>query len=1479
MNTARNLSMANTLPFLSPVAAIGIGMTLAFLPVSLRAQDQAVTGNLTVNGNVGVGTTAPAQKLTISSGSSTRTQLLMSDGNTASLMLAAGNSLPGTIASDLSLQFRTGVIYPNADGNGVTALTIDSAGKVGIGTTTPTTLLQLSATNTLAPIISLNTNNTNTANGAIKWTNQAGTAQAAIGNNFNKGDGNGNLEFMTGGVATTRMIIDSSGNVGIGTIAPSYNLTVAAAVKVFSTGVSSFILGKDGSTGTDYGKLTYDDSTGVLSLINPRTYPLTFQTNATERMRIDAAGNVGIGTTNPDASLKIQKTGDDNGLANILINLSLSKADDTTGLIFGYRTDETTGIIAPRTATGNLAFYNYNGAWAETMRLTNIGNVGIGTSTPATKLEVAGTEANNGSLLRLTNSTPSTGKSFDFVSDNGGNLNLYDRTSTVSRLFVESGGSIGVGTTQPSAKLDVAGDAHVSGNLTINGTLNAANYSVGNGATAFPNTVSVGTTTSTGVLTVRTNSASPVLFLENNLDAGRNMSISPYISGVANGGFQIRDETAGTSRLVINSDGNVGIGTTAPDNKLTLQASPSGTAYVGWNKSTNAASFMGIGYDETADALKISASIGVANFNHDWVTIARTTGNVGIGTADPRSTFHIHGSYANDGAHGFMLDAADDGDHPENYNLRIDPFVIGDSAVGFQFKTKSIAGGANIPLTFDNIGRVGVGTTSPGSLLHVNGTGASAINTGNLVRIQASGTTNWGSLNFTDGVTANAYIGYMTGSSSATRLLGFSNNSSISQMVLDGNGNVGIGTTTPSAKLDIAGDAHVSGNLTISGTLNAANYSFGSGTTSFVGNVGIGTTSPSSNLQIAANGTVSTFQLGNNADSHTSLQIQTSADTNGYSLLQSIKSQNSSYGILALNPGGGNVGIGNTAPAYLLDVGSNTLNGNLANSIRVSGRQASSDGAFANLYLSNSADSGGSYFGINARRESNNYGVSADFTVNNTAAGATPLTAMTLRYNGNVGIGTVSPAAKLSLVDSTQFTDNAILSLDSGIVWGGNQGHISMTTGGVEVARQTWSMLDGNQQSSSYDIATKNVGGTLTSKIYISDAGNIGIGTTNPGEKLEVAGNVQMTGGGYISVSGGHGITIKDKIDEITVFGIQGTASYGGRFDMYGPGNSARNVVLDANGLSWLNGGNVGIGTNAPAAKLDVAGDTHISGNLTINGTLNAANYSFGNGTTSFVGNVGIGTTAPTSGLSVQAEGSNYADGALFLVNSTNGTFGGGATVAGIKSARTDSSDFKLLNIQNASGSKFLVRGDGNVGIGTANPFARLTLPASNFLGFDYTVGQAASRAWQVSNDVNSFGDFAIRTEDAQGSHLFPTTRLEIDSAGNVGIGTTTPGTYKLAVNGTIHAKDLVVDQNGWADYVLDPAYRNAPLSEVEQQIKEQGHLPGVPSAKDVAEKGVSVAQMQAVLLSKVEELTLHLIAQEKRIQQLEAENARLQAR
>ena len=114
---------------------------------------------------------------------------------------------------------------------------------------------------------------------------------------------------------------------------------------------------------------------------------------------------------------------------------------------------------------------------------------------------------------------------------------------------------------------------------------------------------------------------------------------------------------------------------------------------------------------------------------------------------------------------------------------------------------------------------------------------------------------------------------------------------------------------------------------------------------------------------------------------------------------------------------------------------------------------------------------------------------------------------------------------------------------------------------------------------------------------------------------------------------------------------------------------------------------------------------------------------------------------------------------------------------------------------------------------------------------------------------------------------------------GNVGIGTTNPGTYKLAVNGTIHAKEVVVDLSGWSDYVFKPDYHLASLSEVEGAIQRDGHLPGIPSAQEVADHGVSLGEMQSRLLAKVEELTLHLIAQEKRIEKLEHDNAALRNR
>jgi hypothetical protein len=112
---------------------------------------------------------------------------------------------------------------------------------------------------------------------------------------------------------------------------------------------------------------------------------------------------------------------------------------------------------------------------------------------------------------------------------------------------------------------------------------------------------------------------------------------------------------------------------------------------------------------------------------------------------------------------------------------------------------------------------------------------------------------------------------------------------------------------------------------------------------------------------------------------------------------------------------------------------------------------------------------------------------------------------------------------------------------------------------------------------------------------------------------------------------------------------------------------------------------------------------------------------------------------------------------------------------------------------------------------------------------------------------------------------------------GRVGIGVSYP-TCALDVNGTIRSKEVKIEATGWADFVFDKNYKLPTLESVEQHIAEKQHLPDMPSEKEVLEEGINVVEMQAKLLQKIEELTLYVIEQDKKIKRLEEENQEIKS-
>ncbi len=105
----------------------------------------------------------------------------------------------------------------------------------------------------------------------------------------------------------------------------------------------------------------------------------------------------------------------------------------------------------------------------------------------------------------------------------------------------------------------------------------------------------------------------------------------------------------------------------------------------------------------------------------------------------------------------------------------------------------------------------------------------------------------------------------------------------------------------------------------------------------------------------------------------------------------------------------------------------------------------------------------------------------------------------------------------------------------------------------------------------------------------------------------------------------------------------------------------------------------------------------------------------------------------------------------------------------------------------------------------------------------------------------------------------------------NVGIGTLAQENYKLAVDGRVHAREVHINQNSWPDYVFRNDYQLPSLDSLRNQIKNKGHLINIPSAEEVGQKGIKLAEMNRLLMEKVEELTLYLLAHREKRKTIEA--------
>ena len=446
-------------------------------------------------------------------------------------------------------------------------------------------------------------------------------------------------------------------------------------------------------------------------------------------------------------------------------------------------------------------------------------------------------------------------------------------------------------------------------------------------------------------------------------------------------------------------------------------------------------------------------------------------------------------------------------------NIQITPanfftsFAVGNTGQVSYFDSASSLEGSNEFFWDSSNNKLGIGTSSPNHKIHVVDDSVTT-GTGTLLELQSQPINNGGSLNLDFRVssanTANRYVarisGMREGNGALSQLQFWTESSGLNQrMTITSAGNVGIGTNTPSSTLQI------------SGTLDATGISqLGSGgsnvylTSSSAGNVGIGTSSPSQKLAVTGNIGLSGSVLfednqGINFGNSNARIYGSSSD--------GIKFNASGSEAMRLNQSG-NVGIGTTSPAAKLDVNINDDGTTDLNALilkRTWTNPGTNDRAHGILF----SDFNSSMATIYADRTNSATNFNSDllFATNTGSNGTALSTKMIIKNAGNVGIGTSSPDNKLDVVVSdVNITPN---SESSAVFRRNGNNYISILSsssnfGGILFGEET----DANDGALTYDHPNGNMIFETrdAERMRITSTGNVGIGTTSPSAKLEVAG-------------------------------------------------------------------------------------------------------------------------------------------------------------------------------------------------------------------------------------------------------------------------------------------------------------------------------------------------------------------------------------